>query len=93
MLYMLCANHGSVTIHGLHCSKHGSALCATIHGLSAQSVDRATRELSIDLAKPWIARYNHPQIETLVTFHFCAVVSACAHALISVTTCTLRMNW
>ena len=52
----------------------------------------ATRELSMDLAKPWIARYNHPQIETLGTFHFCAVVFAYVHALISVATCTLRMN-
>ena len=46
----------------------------------------------MDLAKPWIARYNHPQIETLGTFHFCAVVFAYVHALISVATCTLRMN-
>ena len=27
-LYMLCANQGSVTIRGLRCAKHGSALCA-----------------------------------------------------------------
>ena len=27
-MYMLCANQGSVTIRGLRCAKHGSALCA-----------------------------------------------------------------
>ena len=32
------------TIHGLRCPKYGSVLCATIHGLSAQSMDRATRD-------------------------------------------------
>ena len=29
------------TIHGLRRPKYGSVLCATIHGLSVQSMDRA----------------------------------------------------
>ena len=28
LIFMLCANQGSVTIRGLRCAKHGSALCA-----------------------------------------------------------------
>ena len=43
------------TIHGLCCAKLVSALCAMIHGLPAQSVDRVNRRVqSMDLAKPWI---------------------------------------
>ena len=42
-------------IHGLHCAKHGSTLCATIHGLPAQSMDCAVRKAqSSDLRKTWI---------------------------------------
>ena len=40
------------TIHGLRCTKHGSALCTTIHRLPAQSLDRVNRRTqSMDLAK------------------------------------------
>ena len=28
LVYLLCAKHRSVTIRGLHCSKHGPTLCA-----------------------------------------------------------------
>ena len=41
------------TIHGLRCPKYGSVLCATIHGLSAQSMDRANEGLEVWIsAKP-----------------------------------------
>ena len=44
IIYVLCANQGSVTIRGLRCAKHGSALCAGNPWIctSAQSTDCAT---------------------------------------------------
>ena len=52
---MLGAKHWIRTIHGLRCTKHGSVLCKTIHGLPAQSIDCVNRRAqSMDLAKPWI---------------------------------------
>ena len=35
------------TIHGLRSPKYGSVLCATIHGLPAQSLDRANEGLKV----------------------------------------------
>ena len=44
-----------LTIHGWNCAKRGSMLRATIHGLSAHSVDRADRRAqSVDSGNPWI---------------------------------------
>ena len=41
------------TIHGLRRPKYGSVLCATIHGLSAQSMDRANEGIEVRIsAKP-----------------------------------------
>ena len=43
------------TIHGWNCAKRGSMLRATIHGLSAHSVNRADRRAqSVDSGNPWI---------------------------------------
>ena len=39
-IYMLGAKHGYI-IHGLCYAKHGSALCAMLYGLSAQSMNCA----------------------------------------------------
>ena len=45
------------TIHGWNCAKRGSMLRATIHGLSAHSVDRADRRAqSVDSGNPWTER-------------------------------------
>ena len=46
------------TIHGLLCSKHGSALERTIHGLLAQFVDRAKQNVqSMDSDNPVIVTH------------------------------------
>ena len=50
------------TIHGLRCPKYGSMLCATIHGLSAQSMDRANEGLEV-----WISVKPSMHAGTLVS--------------------------
>ena len=67
-VYMLCANHGSVTIRGLRCSIKAWIRSLRDNLWIVRSIHGSCNEGSMDPAKPWIYAYNHQNAALFISF-------------------------